>query len=215
MFLIEGISSDGVALFRVVYFPSYELLVDDLRDYRFYAEDMLHPSPLVPFSAPVAPASPLAASSGGRRDARQRGRSSAASRRPRRSAALAGRALRATASKCIMLTVYFVLWNACGWESGLDLARCGVVSLCRAGAPCGLCHWGAAGAPCSSRLAMLSCPETPCLPQALLRSFSRRQGKKSAGDEVGAKCDGGRVDIARRAEARRAGRRLHAREWTT
>ena len=131
MFLIEGISSDGVALFRVVYFPSYELLVDDLRDYRFYAEDMLHPSPLVPFSAPVAPASPLAASSGGRRDARQRGRSSAASRRPRRSAALAGRALRATASKCIMLTVYFVLWNACGWESGLDLASCGVVSLCR------------------------------------------------------------------------------------
>jgi hypothetical protein len=32
---------------RVVYFPAYELLVDDLRDYRFYAEDMLHPSPLV------------------------------------------------------------------------------------------------------------------------------------------------------------------------
>ncbi|MCC8145542.1 MAG: GSCFA domain-containing protein [Bacteroidales bacterium] len=26
------------------YFPSYELLMDDLRDYRFYAEDMLHPS---------------------------------------------------------------------------------------------------------------------------------------------------------------------------
>ena len=26
------------------YFPAYELLVDDLRDYRFYAEDMLHPS---------------------------------------------------------------------------------------------------------------------------------------------------------------------------
>jgi hypothetical protein len=32
---------------RVVYFPAYELLIDDLRDYRFYAEDMLHPSPLV------------------------------------------------------------------------------------------------------------------------------------------------------------------------
>jgi GSCFA family. len=27
------------------YFPSYELLLDDLRDYRFYADDMLHPSP--------------------------------------------------------------------------------------------------------------------------------------------------------------------------
>ncbi len=26
------------------YFPSYELLLDDLRDYRFYAEDMLHPN---------------------------------------------------------------------------------------------------------------------------------------------------------------------------
>jgi hypothetical protein len=28
----------------VYYFPSYELLLDDLRDYRFYADDMLHPS---------------------------------------------------------------------------------------------------------------------------------------------------------------------------
>ncbi|PJJ47964.1 GSCFA domain-containing protein [Hymenobacter chitinivorans] len=28
----------------VSYFPAYELLVDDLRDYRFYAADMLHPS---------------------------------------------------------------------------------------------------------------------------------------------------------------------------
>jgi hypothetical protein len=26
------------------YFPGYELLMDDLRDYRYYAEDMLHPS---------------------------------------------------------------------------------------------------------------------------------------------------------------------------
>ena len=26
------------------YFPAYELLLDDLRDYRFYANDMLHPS---------------------------------------------------------------------------------------------------------------------------------------------------------------------------
>ena len=28
------------------YFPAYELLLDELRDYRFYADDMLHPSPL-------------------------------------------------------------------------------------------------------------------------------------------------------------------------
>ena len=26
------------------YFPSYEILMDELRDYRFYKEDMLHPS---------------------------------------------------------------------------------------------------------------------------------------------------------------------------
>jgi hypothetical protein len=29
---------------QVHYFPGYELLIDDLRDYRFYAEDMSHPS---------------------------------------------------------------------------------------------------------------------------------------------------------------------------
>ncbi len=28
-----------------VYFPAYEILLDELRDYRFYAEDLLHPSP--------------------------------------------------------------------------------------------------------------------------------------------------------------------------
>ena len=28
----------------ISYFPAYELLLDDLRDYRFYEEDMLHPS---------------------------------------------------------------------------------------------------------------------------------------------------------------------------
>lgn len=28
------------------YFPSYEILLDELRDYRFYVEDMLHPSQL-------------------------------------------------------------------------------------------------------------------------------------------------------------------------
>lgn len=31
---------------QVFYFPSYEILLDELRDYRFYADDMLHPSPL-------------------------------------------------------------------------------------------------------------------------------------------------------------------------
>jgi hypothetical protein len=29
---------------NVHYFPAYELLMDDLRDYRFYAEDMVHPT---------------------------------------------------------------------------------------------------------------------------------------------------------------------------
>ena len=29
---------------NIIYFPSYELLMDDLRDYRFYDTDMLHPS---------------------------------------------------------------------------------------------------------------------------------------------------------------------------
>ncbi len=31
---------------NVDYFPSYEVMVDDLRDYRFYDRDMVHPSPL-------------------------------------------------------------------------------------------------------------------------------------------------------------------------
>ena len=29
---------------RAVYFPAYEIFMDELRDYRFYAEDMVHPS---------------------------------------------------------------------------------------------------------------------------------------------------------------------------
>ncbi len=29
---------------QVFYFPAYEILIDDLRDYRFYAQDMAHPS---------------------------------------------------------------------------------------------------------------------------------------------------------------------------
>ncbi len=31
---------------HVFYFPAYELLLDELRDYRFYADDMVHPSSL-------------------------------------------------------------------------------------------------------------------------------------------------------------------------
>lgn len=30
---------------RIDYFPAYELVMDDLRDYRFYQPDMLHPTP--------------------------------------------------------------------------------------------------------------------------------------------------------------------------
>jgi hypothetical protein len=29
---------------RLAYFPAYELVIDDLRDYRFYAEDLVHPN---------------------------------------------------------------------------------------------------------------------------------------------------------------------------
>ena len=29
---------------QLFYFPAYELVIDDLRDYRFYAEDMVHPN---------------------------------------------------------------------------------------------------------------------------------------------------------------------------
>ncbi|WP_046756170.1 GSCFA domain-containing protein [Kordia jejudonensis] len=31
---------------QIHYFPSYELMMDELRDYRFYAEDMIHPNAL-------------------------------------------------------------------------------------------------------------------------------------------------------------------------
>lgn len=34
-------ANDGTA-----YFPSYEIMTDELRDYRFYADDLVHPSPL-------------------------------------------------------------------------------------------------------------------------------------------------------------------------
>ena len=38
---IDRLSSNNAA---VSYFPSYEIMLDELRDYRFYAEDMVHPS---------------------------------------------------------------------------------------------------------------------------------------------------------------------------
>lgn len=37
---IHGISKDK----NVLYFPSFEIMMDELRDYRFYGEDMIHPN---------------------------------------------------------------------------------------------------------------------------------------------------------------------------
>nr|WP_199002853.1 GSCFA domain-containing protein [Flavobacterium sp. ASV13] len=34
----------SLRLSTIEYFPSYEIMMDELRDYRFYAEDMLHPN---------------------------------------------------------------------------------------------------------------------------------------------------------------------------
>jgi hypothetical protein len=42
--LITAIHSSNFQLPASSYFPSYEILMDELRDYRFYAEDMLHPN---------------------------------------------------------------------------------------------------------------------------------------------------------------------------
>ena len=33
-----------LAAFNAAYFPAYEILLDELRDYRFYADDLLHPA---------------------------------------------------------------------------------------------------------------------------------------------------------------------------
>ncbi|MBN4070327.1 GSCFA domain-containing protein [Olleya sp. AH-315-F22] len=45
-FLNQKSSSDNYrnVNHRSVYFPSYEIMMDELRDYRFYDEDMLHPN---------------------------------------------------------------------------------------------------------------------------------------------------------------------------
>ncbi len=42
--LIASLHSSISHLPSSSYFPSYEIMMDDLRDYRFYAEDMLHPN---------------------------------------------------------------------------------------------------------------------------------------------------------------------------
>ena len=38
-------ASDKAEAVPADYFPAYEIMMDELRDYRFYAEDMCHPSP--------------------------------------------------------------------------------------------------------------------------------------------------------------------------
>lgn len=42
--LISGLHAAISGLSSADYFPSYEIMMDELRDYRFYAEDMLHPN---------------------------------------------------------------------------------------------------------------------------------------------------------------------------
>lgn len=42
--LISALNSLNFDLPTSSYFPSYEIMMDELRDYRFYAEDMLHPN---------------------------------------------------------------------------------------------------------------------------------------------------------------------------
>lgn len=44
--LLMGVEKTVQAYTWCSYFPSYEIMMDELRDYRFYAEDMVHPSPL-------------------------------------------------------------------------------------------------------------------------------------------------------------------------
>lgn len=42
--LISGVHEVVSSGEQILYFPSYEIMMDELRDYRFYAEDMLHPN---------------------------------------------------------------------------------------------------------------------------------------------------------------------------
>lgn len=43
---VDSLIRDTVSGPRCEYFPAYEILLDELRDYRFYADDMVHPSSL-------------------------------------------------------------------------------------------------------------------------------------------------------------------------
>ncbi len=42
----KGILLQALDEMAVEYFPAYEIMLDELRDYRFYADDMIHPSEL-------------------------------------------------------------------------------------------------------------------------------------------------------------------------
>lgn len=44
--LLQAIQEITESEQNCTYFPSYEIVTDELRDYRFYADDMIHPSPL-------------------------------------------------------------------------------------------------------------------------------------------------------------------------
>lgn len=43
---VEELLSGGAKNQRIEYFAAYEIMQDELRDYRFYAEDMVHPAPV-------------------------------------------------------------------------------------------------------------------------------------------------------------------------
>ncbi len=42
--LIQAVHHLAEKFEKLYYFPAYELVIDDLRDYRFYAEDLVHPN---------------------------------------------------------------------------------------------------------------------------------------------------------------------------
>lgn len=42
--LIQSVHELAEQFDSIYYFPAYELVIDDLRDYRFYAEDLVHPN---------------------------------------------------------------------------------------------------------------------------------------------------------------------------
>ncbi len=44
--LLEAVDSIISLTNNTSYFEAYEIMLDDLRDYRFYADDMIHPSPI-------------------------------------------------------------------------------------------------------------------------------------------------------------------------